>query len=426
MCWWIWVLSVSSEGQLDWWQLAPGVIRSERKAVARMLTFGIEEEFVLLDRATLTPVPVSAELRSELARFDFGGGVVHSEFLLSQLEYASPVLRTFEEAAQSLWAFRTALDGCTDGHGVVAAGVGTPFANPTQTLVTADDRYVEIADSMGALALEHHISGLHVHVGVPDRNAAIRALNYLRPWLPVLLAMSANSPFWCGKDTTFGSWRAIQYRRWTTAGCPPVFANAADYDRRTQALIGIGVTPDKGSISWSARLSARHPTVEIRVADAQLEPSTTLFLALLGRALVATSMDRPTNPPVDPGPELLDAALWHAARHGLSGELVHPVEGKLAPATEAIESLLDETHQALKAAGDLAIVTALAEQLLLIGTGADRQRHAFARNGKEGLAVFLINAIKNESSAHQPAAGRLGSEAALPLKSELRDEGQGK
>ncbi|MGA7203271.1 MAG: YbdK family carboxylate-amine ligase [Specibacter sp.] len=383
-----------------------------------MLTFGIEEEFVLLDRATLTPVPVSADLRSELAQFDFGEGIIHNEFLRSQLEYASPVLNTFEEAAQSLWAFRTALEACTDGHGVVAAGVGTPFANPTQTLVTDDDRYAEIADKMGALAFEHHISGLHIHVGIPDRNAGIRALNYLRPWLPVLLAMSANSPFWCGKDTTFCSWRAIQYRRWTTAGCPPFFANAADYDRRTQALIGIGITPDKGSISWSARLSARHPTVEIRVADAQLEPSTTLLLALLGRALVATSMDRPTNLPVVPGPELLDAALWHAARHGLSGELVHPLEGKLAPAPEAIESLLDETHQALEVSGDLAIVAALAEQLLLIGTGADRQRQAFARNGKKGLAAFLINAIKNESSAHQPAAGHLGPVTPLPPKSD--------
>lgn len=388
-----------------------------------MLTFGIEEEFVFLDRATLTPVPVSADVQFELQEFDFARGVVHGEFLRSQVEYASPVLRSFEEAAGDLWSFRTALTSCAEDRGVLAAGVGTPFANPTGAMVTDDSRYMGIADRIGALASEHHLNGLHIHVGVPEREAAIGAVNYLHRWLPVLLAMSANSPFWCGQDTTFSSWRAIQYRRWTTAGCPPVFIDAADYDRRTEALIGIGVTPDKGSISWSARLSDHQPTVEIRVADAQLEPSTTLLLALLGRALVATSMDRPAPSPPAPGSELLDAALWHAARHGLTCNLVHPLENGLAPASVVIQALLDETYQALKSSGDLAIVTALAEQLLLVGTGADRQRQAFAQQGREGLAAFLANAIKNESSAHQPAAGHLGPDDPRPLESEPLGQG---
>ncbi|POH57273.1 carboxylate-amine ligase [Arthrobacter glacialis] len=383
-----------------------------------MLTFRIEEEFVFLDRATLTPVPVSADVQRELQEFDFAGGVVRSEFLRSQVEYASPVLGSFEEAAGALWSFRTALTSCAEDHGVLAAGVGTPFTNPNGAMVTDNSRYENIAGSIGALAFEHHLNGLHIHVGVPEGEAAIGALNYLRRWLPVLLAMSANSPFWCGEDTTFSSWRGIQYRRWTTAGCPPRFLDAADYDRRTKALIGIGVTPDQGSISWSARLSHHQPTVEIRVADAQLEPSTTLLLALLGRALVATFLGRPETSFPDPGPELLDAALWHSARHGLTAQLVHPVDESLAPASVVIQALLDETHQALEASGDLAIVTALAEQLLLIGTGADRQRQAFAVHGREGLAAFLSNAIKNESSAHQPAAGHLGPDDPRPLESE--------
>lgn len=392
--------------------------RTAREAVSKMLTFGIEEEFVFLDRETLAPVPVSADVQPELLDFDFARGVIHSEFLRSQVEYASPVLRSFEEAARALWGFRTALIACSEDRGVLVAGVGTPFINPAGAMVTDDARYANIADSIGALAFEHHLNGLHIYVGVSEREAAIGALNYLRRWLPVLLAMSANSPFWCGEDTTFSSWRAIQYRRWTTAGCPPRFIDAADYDRRTEALIGIGVTPDKGSISWSARLSVRQPTVEIRVADAQLEPSTTLLLALLGRALVATSMGRNGASFPDSGPELLDAALWHAARNGLTAELVHPVEGRLAPASVVIRALLDETHQALEEAGDLAIVTALAEQLLLVGTGADRQRQAFALHGREGLAAFLANAIKNESSAHQPAAGHLSPDDPRPLETE--------
>ncbi|WP_165788161.1 carboxylate-amine ligase [Arthrobacter glacialis] len=373
-----------------------------------MLTFGIEEEFVLLDRTSLTPVPLSADVQRDLAERNFGSEVVQSEFLRSQVEFVSPVFTTFEEAAHALWSFRTALVDCAEDHGVLVAGVGTPFNNPAGPMVTADRRYQDIATSMGTLALEHHINGLHVHVGIPDRDVATNALNYLRHWLPTLLAMSANSPFWCGKDTTFASWRAIEYRRWTTAGCPPTFIDAADYDKRTQALIGIGITPDMGSVSWSARLSDQQPTVEIRVADAQLEPSTTLLLALLGRALVATSMTQPLPPPLATGPEMLDAALWHSARHGLGAQLVHPLNNKLAPASEVVRCLLRETRQALDESGDLAIVTALAEQLLLLGTGADRQRQAFVMGGMEGLSAFLSNAIKNESSAHQPVAGHLG------------------
>ncbi|MHA7304192.1 carboxylate-amine ligase [Arthrobacter sp. TMN-49] len=373
-----------------------------------MLTFGIEEEFVLLDRPSLTPVPLAADVQMALAERNFGSNVVHGEFLRSQVEFVSPVFTTFEEAAHALWSFRTALVDCAEDQGVLAAGVGTPFNNPAGPMVAEDRRYQDIATSIGTLALEHHINGLHIHVGVPDREEAIIALNYLRPWLPTLLAISANSPFWCGKDTTFSSWRAIEYRRWTTSGCPPTFIDAADYDKRTKALIGIGVTPDMGSVSWSARLSDQQATLEIRVADAQLEPSTTLLLALLGRALVATSVARQPSPAPVTGPEMLDAALWHSARHGLSAQLVHPLNNVLAPASEVVRALLKETHQSLEQSGDLAIVTALAEQLLLLGTGADRQRQAFTMAGTEGLAAFLSNAIKNVSSVHQPAAGHQG------------------
>ncbi|PYI38639.1 hypothetical protein CVS30_08720 [Arthrobacter psychrolactophilus] len=386
-----------------------------------MLTFGIEEEFVLLDRSTLVPVPIAADIQRALANFNFGRTVVQSEFLRCQLEYSSPVLMHFDEAAQALWDFRSAVAQCADEYGVVVAGVGTSFRNPAQAMVTEEGRYIAIAESIGILASEHYINGLHIHVGVPGREAGVVSLNYLRQWLPTLLAMSANSPFWCGQDTGFSSWRAIQYRRWSSAGCPPEFIDAIDYEKRILALIGLGVTPDKGSISWSARLSARHPTVEIRVADAQLDPSTTLLLALIVRALVLASMTQSETVPPDPAPELLDAGLWHAARYGLSAQLVHPLHHRLVPASEAVQSLLDAAHLALEVLGDLAIVTALAEQLLLVGTGADRQRLAFNTAGKVGLASFLARSIRNDSSADLPLAGHLGPNDPRPLESDSLD-----
>ena len=383
-----------------------------------MLTFGIEEEFVLLDRSTLVPVPIAADIQRALATFNFGPAIVHSEFLRCQLEYCSPVLMEFNEAAQALWDFRSALAQCADEYGVVVAGVGTSFMNPAQAMVTENGRYKAIAESIGILASEHYINGLHIHVGVPGREAGIVSLNYLRQWLPTLLAMSSNSPFWCGQDTGFSSWRAIQYRRWSTAGCPPEFIDATDYEQRIRALIGIGVTPDKGSISWSARLSARHPTVEIRVADAQLNPSTTLLLALLVRAIVLTSLTQIGAVVPSPAPEILDAALWHSARYGLSAQLLHPLHHELVPASEAVQSLLDATHLALEVLGDLAIVTTLAEQLLLVGTGADRQRLAFNTAGKVGLASFLARSIRSDSSADLPLAGHLGPNDPRPLESD--------
>ncbi|WP_256939592.1 glutamate--cysteine ligase [Arthrobacter sp. BF1] len=383
-----------------------------------MLTFGIEEEFVLLDRATLVPVPIAADIQRGLATFGFGPDIVHSEFLRCQVEYCSPVLMQFDEAAQALWDFRSVLAACAEEYGAVVAGVGTSFMNPVRPMVTENSRYREIAECIGLLASEHYINGLHIHVGVPSREAGIVSLNFLRRWLPTVLAMSANSPYWCGQDTWFSSWRAIQYRRWSTAGCPPEFVDATDYDQRIQALIGMGITPDEGSISWSARLSARHPTVEVRVADAQLNPSTTLLLALLIRAIVLTSMAHPGT--VKPGqdPELLDAALWHAARYGLSAQLVHPLHHSLMPASEAVQSLLDTMQQALEVSGDLAIVTALTEQLLLVGTGADRQRLAFNTAGQKGLASFLAKAVRSESSAHLPVTGHLGPNDPRPMESD--------
>lgn len=126
-----------------------------------MLTFGIEEEFVLLDRPSLTPVPLSADVQRALAERNFGSDVVHGEFLRSQVEFVSPVFTTFEEAARALWSFRTALVDSAEDNGVLAAGVGTPFNNPTGPMVTEDRRYQDSVTSMGTLALGHHINGLH-------------------------------------------------------------------------------------------------------------------------------------------------------------------------------------------------------------------------------------------------------------------------
>lgn len=358
-----------------------------------MLTFGIEEEFVFLDPATLSPAHVAPKIQRELVTAGYDTSVVHHEFFQSQIEFASPVFESGGTAAATLGAFRKALLAAASRHGVLVAGTGTPFQKSPASVLTEDSRYREIADVVGALSDEHEINGLHIHVGIPDPESGVRALNAVRRWLPTLLAISANSPFWRGSDTRFASWRAIHSRRWTTAGCPPWFSGAADYHARVEALIGIGGTPDSGTIAWYARLSEHQPTLEFRVADAQLRPSGSILLALLCRGLVESSLAPEASEASAPSPELLDAALWHAARYGLSGQLVHPLRQMLVPASEAVEALLNTTVPFLEASGDYRTVTALVQELLASGTGSEQQRMSYAGGGCGGLTELFASSI---------------------------------
>jgi carboxylate-amine ligase len=222
------------------------------------VTFGIEEEFVLLDRTRLEAVDLGGEAVAALSRGQGSAGdtIVH-EFFESQLEHATPVCAGLPDAWDAVTGFRRRLADWADAAGVLAVGSGTPFRVAEPSAVTADERYERIAHDIGGLTAEHQINGLHVHVGIPDRDAGVHISNGLRPWLPVLLALSANSPFWQGRDTDFDSWRTIHSRRWTTHGVPPLFRDAADYDRTVAALRGLGATSDPATINWQCGHSPR-------------------------------------------------------------------------------------------------------------------------------------------------------------------------
>lgn len=353
-------------------------------------TFGVEEEFVLLDAVTLRPVDVGLRAVQELQ--DACAGAVVREFMPSQIEFATPICLSAGEATTAITAFRQQLEKWAEAHHVVAAATGTPM-HASQPSEEWSGRYREIGDAVGTLAIDHQINGQHVHVGIPDEEAGIRAMNTLRPWLPVVLAMSANSPFWQGEDTGFASWRAMHSRRWTTYGIPPWFDDAAEYHRAVEANLGIGATLDAACINWSARLSSTHPTLEVRVCDVQLDPTSSVALALIIRALVvagsAASTPRPTAPDVG------DAALWQAARDGLAGTLVDPVLGTLVPASDVVARL--RAHLDLPE-DDVPIVDAFFESVLRDGTGAQRQRTA-RLGGNTELAALYCDSISRMSAA---------------------------
>lgn len=346
--------------------------RREGETVPRT-TFGVEEEFVLLDPRTLSTVDLGLAAVDELR--DAGAGVVVREFFPSQVEFATPVCTSVAEAFDALSAFRRRLADWAERAGAIVAPSGTPFAAHAQR-PELEGRYAVIADDIAGLTSEHQLNGVHVHVGIPDREAGVRASNFLRPWLPVLLALSGNSPFWQTHDTGFASWRAIHSRRWTTHGIPPYFADAAEHDDAIARLAGVGATSDAGTINWHVRLSAAYPTLEVRTCDAQLDAFSSVALAALIRGLVRAGFDRET-----PRPERYegwDAALWHAARHGTASTLVDPGTGLLAPAAAVIERLHAATHPFLPEV-DQPMVEKFLSDVAGHGGGAARQRRAHAQ-----------------------------------------------
>jgi carboxylate-amine ligase len=221
-----------------------------------------------------------------------------------------------------------------------------------------------------------------VHVDIGDDDAlGVRVIDGLRPWLPLLVALSANSPYAGGRDTGYASWRHQVWGRWPTAGVAEPFGSLAEYRRVSEALIGLGAALDPGMLYYDARLAEHFPTVEIRVADTCTEIDDALLVVALTRALVETLAGDPD--PAEPvRSDILRAAGWRASRYGTSGELVHPTTWSLVPAADAIDALVRLVAPALDEAGDTDRVADGLARLSATGTGARRQRATYERTGE--------------------------------------------
>ncbi len=344
-----------------------------------MTTFGVEEEFLLADPATGRTVPAAAEVLKvadeEPAAAD--GTVLHAELLLTQVEAATAPCATLDELGSQLADGRRRLADAARACGVLLVPSGTaPLGGETGT--TEGPRFAGIARRYAEVVREYQACGCHVHVAVPDLETAVAVVNHVRPWLPTLLALSANSPFHHGVDTGYASWRTVEQSRFPGAGAPPWFGSAAEYTAQVARLVECGVLEDAAMSFWSVRPSPAWPTVEFRVADTAVDVPAALLQAALSRALVATALaDLALGreaPRVDD--QVLSAALWSAARHGLAGAGVHPVRELRAPATEMLDELIVRVAPALAESGDLAVSRDLFAGVALGGTGADRQRAA--------------------------------------------------
>jgi carboxylate-amine ligase len=221
--------------------------------------------------------------------------------------------------------------------------------------------------------------GCHVHVAVPTRQLGVEALLRLRRWLPALVALTANSPIWQGRDTGWASQRLVFTSRWPTAVPAPPVWSADEYDHLLEAAVSAGDALDTRSVYFLARLSPRYPTVEVRVADVSLTADETLCYAGLVRALVTTAVDEALRcRPVAFVPQAaLRESCRSAAHAGLAGTLVDPQTGDRVESWQLVDELVEHVRPRLRAHGDEALVVPVLDRLRVVGGGADRQRQLF-------------------------------------------------
>lgn len=345
------------------------------------MTLGVEEEFLLLDPVTGENLPAAEKVLAGLS--DGARAQSRLEMRHSMVEMVTGVCTGLAELRGQLGELRRAAAASAAGTGAALVAIGaTPIADPRRG-VTDNPRFQAIGRHYGPIAHDPAVCGCHVHVGVPDRELAIQVCNHLRAWLPVVQALTVNSPLFEGADSGHASWRSIQLERWPSLGPPPLLASAEEYDRTVRTLVASGVMLDESMVLWYARPSTAWPTVEVRVGDVCLTVDDTVLVAGLIRALVATAVEHigaGLPAPRIPG-HVIRAAHWNAAHTGLEGTLLDPRRGIARPAWELVEELVAAVTPALARHGDLAEVRAGLERLRRNGTGAVRQRRVLARTG---------------------------------------------
>ena len=357
------------------------------------ITFGVEEELLVVERRHGQPVAAGDAVVASARRLIADDGelpdtAVEHEFKREQAEIGSLPCTTTDELAGQLLDLRLAASaGAAESGAAVAAIATSPFkVRPTPT---DDERYLRMTAEFGLLSRQQLTCGQHVHVQIDSRDQGVGVIDRLPRWLPTLLALSSNSPFWQGQDTGYASFRTVMWGLWPTAGPSGPFGDAADYDAAVADLVRSGAALDDGMVYFDARLSARFPTVEIRTADVCTRLEDAVLIAALCRAMVITAgrqWER-GRPAESLPPQWQRAATWRAARWGLGGDLLDPASKAPVSARDAVRSLVADLREALESTDDLGLVLDGTERLLRDGTGADRQRATFRASGSPAAVV---------------------------------------
>ncbi|WP_329283577.1 carboxylate-amine ligase [Streptomyces sp. NBC_01451] len=364
------------------------------------MCIGVEEEFHVLEVESGLLVPRADQVLRRLPQRTFT-----SELHRSIVESNSGVHASLHDLYTDLARTRRRLDTAAASLGLAAVAAGTaPLAPASTGQPTADARYHHMVEEYRQVADEQLICGAQVHVDIPDRDTAVRVMCEVSPWLPVLLALSASSPFWQGSDTGYASWRTMLWQRWPTAGPVGCFPSATEYDASVRDLVRAGIITDAGMIYYDIRPSDHLSTLELRICDACPRTETVVLIAGLFRALVTEALERlgqDDAPPCQGRHEWLRGAAWRAARSGLEGTLVDPGTRKDAPAPQVVRKLLARLRPALESHGDWRTVRALTDEILAEGSAAERIRRTAREEDLLACVDLLIAETRGERRNHR-------------------------
>jgi carboxylate-amine ligase len=339
---------------------------------------GVEEELLLVEPDTLALRHHSSEL---IARVGEQGGRVKHDVYEALMETATPITRGAGEAQAALARLRADLRA--GGATLLGAGIHPDGAFGDVVHVPLD-RYLAIADSMRGLLARTPTCALHIHVGMPDPEAAIRACNGLRAFLPVLQGLAAHSPYWHGRDSGFATARAQLFRGYPRAIIPPHFAGWEDYMAFTDRWVQAADLPDYTFLWWDVRPHPKLGTLEVRAMDAQSRLASVGGLAALVHALAVACAEGACTEP-SPGQELMETS-FRAGRDGLEATIRW--RGALRPLREAARDALElAAPWARELGGDAELEEV--ERILREGNGADRMRAAHARGGMPAVLALL-------------------------------------
>ncbi len=367
-----------------------------------MLTIGIEEEFFVVDpkRHTLAAdgLPGFDRLKKSSAVGDDGVSGFDDEFQLSIVESRTGICKSLDQVQIELKLLRNALVNTAGESGLSIVSAGTLPTSDWRTFrITNKPRYWHIAEHYREVVNRRATCGCHIHIGIADRDIAVQVLNRVQPWLPVLLALSTSSPFYDGADTGYSSFRSTLWGSFPVAGSPGVFNSYDEYSAQVQLLVKTGAIVDEGNIFWDARLGTRFETLEFRIADACTTLDETVLLAALCRGLTLTCLREiaDSKSATDFRAELLKAATWRAARHGLDDTLIDVVAAEKVPAALIIDRFLHYIRAALEELGDWDTVVDLVEQMQRCGTSTQRQHRLFAESGN---IEYVVDQLIAETS----------------------------
>jgi carboxylate-amine ligase len=305
----------------------------------RALTVGVEEELWILDPETLELVAAVQKLVAATEGRDLPG-VLKTELHASVVELATGIGESADEAIERLATLRRTAVEVAAGEGLVVAASGSyPTSMPTEQEIAPEERYRDFVEYAGPSARRQGVSGLHVHVGMPDAGTCFRVMETILPWLPLVLALSANSPYFERRETGMLSIRAEVLAFLPRRGAPPAFRSYADWERFVERMIATGLANDYTSFWWDVRLHPRFGTLEVRAPDQPTSLARTAALVRLIRELCAWALDAPARE-LDPAERgVYDQNRWAASRFGPHGKLIHPDRDEAISVPELLREL---------------------------------------------------------------------------------------